>query len=58
VEILIGGLLDRDTETTRTRQPTLAADATASTARDTEGTRVARDAAKARRRTRDRGLER
>lgn len=49
---------NRDTETARKRQPTRAADATARTARDAEATRVARDAAKARRRTRDRGLER
>lgn len=49
---------DSDTETARKRQTTRPADATARTARDAEATRVARDAAKARRRVRDRGQER
>ena len=48
----------RDTETARKRQRTRAAEATTRTARDAEATQVARDAANARQRTRDRGLER
>lgn len=48
----------REAETARKRQSTRAAEATRRTARDTEATRAARDAAKARQRTRDRGIDR
>lgn len=49
---------ERDSDRARQKPSARAADAAARTARDAEATRVARDAAKARRRARDRGLDR
>ncbi len=50
--------LDRENETARKKRPARAGDATARSARDTEASQAARDAADARRRIRDRGQER